>query len=417
MLEPIHEDFDSLSWGDLIVLAGSTAIEDMGGTTINFCGGRVDDSDGSDSIAIDEDTQLIYVDAGNTNGSDIRNVFANMDFTNDTETIALIAGGHTFGKCHSDRSGFEGAWTFTTTQWSGSYIENSLDLDWFESDTPSGSAKQFNNIGNTLMMLFADIALKEDADYLAALNTYRDDSDLLKKDFGSAWEKSVNRDLGDKPCAGEWPAAPVFTVNYEAVKDDVAAILENDTRSTDFNHYGPLLVRFAWHCAGTFRSTDYRGGCDGAIFIPFFSTMGSSLAVSLPCSFSSPLLRPVSVTLGLTLPVRKLRSFPLARPSRISPRVISMDSCGYLMGTSSFLVLQLGLLLGANPCSNVVSPRPRICWTPLAVTRMLRVLSRCCVLVAVGPRFFTPVGRFLHPFSGRAFGRPTWTSVTPLVAW
>ena len=129
MLEPIREDFDSLSWGDLIVLAGSTAIEDMGGPTIKFCGGRVDDSDGSDSIAIDEDTQLIYVDAGNTNGSDIRNLFANMDFTNDTETIALIAGGHTFGKCHSDRSGFEGAWTFTPTQWSGSYIENLLDLD------------------------------------------------------------------------------------------------------------------------------------------------------------------------------------------------------------------------------------------------------------------------------------------------
>ena len=127
-----------------------------------------------------EDTQLIYVDAGNNNGNDIRNVFANMDFTNDTETIALIAGGHTFCKCHSDRSGFEGAWIFTPTQWSVSYIENLLDLDWFESDTPSGSAKQINNTGNTLMMLVADIALKEDADHLAALNTYWDDSDLLK---------------------------------------------------------------------------------------------------------------------------------------------------------------------------------------------------------------------------------------------
>ena len=98
-----------------------------------------------------------------------------MDSTNDTETIALIAGGHTFGKCHSDRSGFEGAWFFTPTQWSVSYIENLLDLVWFESD-----AKQFNNTGNTLMMLVADIALKEDADYLVALNTYRDDSDLLR---------------------------------------------------------------------------------------------------------------------------------------------------------------------------------------------------------------------------------------------
>ena len=98
-----------------------------------------------------------------------------MDSTNDTETIALIAGGHTFGKCHSDRSGFEGAWIFTPTQWSVSYIENLLDLDWFESD-----AKQFNNTGNTLMMLVADIVLKTDADYLAVVNTHRDDSDLLR---------------------------------------------------------------------------------------------------------------------------------------------------------------------------------------------------------------------------------------------
>ena len=119
-------------------------------------------------------TQLIYVVAGNTN-NDIRNVFANMDSTNDTETIELIAGGYTLRKCNSDRSGFEGAWIFTPMQWSVSYIENLLDLDWFESE-----ARQFNNTGNTLMMLVADFDLKEDADYLVALNTYRDDSDNVQ---------------------------------------------------------------------------------------------------------------------------------------------------------------------------------------------------------------------------------------------
>ena len=82
-----------------------------------------------------------------------------MDSTNDTETIVLIARGYTICKCSSDRSGFEGAWIFTPMPWSVSYIENLLDLDWFESE-----ARQFNNTGNTLMMLVVDIDLKEDAD-------------------------------------------------------------------------------------------------------------------------------------------------------------------------------------------------------------------------------------------------------------
>ena len=153
------------------------------------------------------------------------------------------------------------------------------------------------------------------------------------------------------------------------------------------------------------------------IFTPFSSMTGSSLDVPLLCSFSLPLLRPVSATLDSTLPVTRLRLSPLARPSKTSLHGTFKGFYGCLMGTSNFLVLQSGLLNGANPFSNVVSPRPRICWTLLAVTRMLKVLSHCCVLVADGPKFFTHVGRCPHPFNRKAFGRPTWTSDTPLVAW
>jgi len=269
LLKPIKTRHGAaLSWGDLIVLAGSTAIESMGGPKIGFCGGRVDDVDGSESLPLEDSApgmnHLIYVDAGNASGQQVREAFEKMDF-GDKETVALVAGGHTFGKCHTSRSGFEGKWTHTPTQWSNSYLENLLNLDWTLVDSPGGNGKKQYNESSGLMMLVADFNMKEDAIYRGFMEEYVSDGGVqLKADFGRAWEKLMNRDMGNKPCLGEEVEAPEPAVDYDDVKAAVKAMLRNDTRDTDFNHYGPLFVRFAWHCAGTFRSTDYRGGCDGA---------------------------------------------------------------------------------------------------------------------------------------------------------
>jgi len=268
LLRPIKAKFGAaLSWGDLIVLAGSTAIESMDGPTISFCGGRVDDEDGSESLPLEDAApginHLIYVDAGNSSGQDVREAFAKMDF-GDKETVALVAGGHTFGKCHTSRSGFEGKWTHTPTRWSNSYLDNLLNLEWELVDSPGGNGKKQFNHSSGLMMLVADFNMKEDPTYRGFMEEYLSNGEQLKADFGKAWEKLVNRDMGNRPCLGEEMAAPTLTVDYGEVKAAIQAMLRDDKRATDFNHYGPLFVRFAWHCAGTFRATDYRGGCDGA---------------------------------------------------------------------------------------------------------------------------------------------------------
>jgi len=269
LLRPIKAKHEGLSWGDLIVLAGSTAIESMGGPRISFCGGRTDDVDGSESLPLENaapgKNHLIYVDAGNATGQNVRDAFTKMGF-GDKETVALVAGGHTFGKCHSSRSGFEGQWTHTPTQWSNSYLQNLLNLDWELVHSPGGNDKKQFNHSSGLMMLVADLAMKEDPIYRFFMEEYLNNGDLLKADFGRAWEKLVNRDMGNRPCLSEEVPAPSQNVDWAEpqVKKAVKAMLHNDQRTTDFNHYGPLLVRFAWHCAGTFRGTDYRGGCDGA---------------------------------------------------------------------------------------------------------------------------------------------------------
>jgi catalase-peroxidase len=199
LLEPIKEKYGSkLSWGDLIILAGDAAIESMGGPILGFCGGRIDDVDGGDSLILGPSNEqeaisacqslertmqgecnlvdgspigpstvgLIYVNPAGPKGSegdpvasgaDIRRAFSNMGF-NDTETVSLVGGGHAFGKCHGAcdsppcgqgtelegigpntfTSGFEGAWTSTPTTWSNQYFRNIFDFEWNLITGPGG---------------------------------------------------------------------------------------------------------------------------------------------------------------------------------------------------------------------------------------------------------------------------------------
>jgi len=248
---------NALSWGDLIVLAGSTAIEEMGGPEMDFCGGRVDAYEG---YSIEElNVNMIYVNAGNTSAADVREKFGEMDM-NDQETVALIGGGHAFGRCHASRSGFVGAWTSNPSFFSNEYFTFLTDKLYEESAIPGQFETTVN--GNTYIMLHGDIVLLDDPIYLEWVETYADDEDLLFDHFKAAWEKLMNRDMGLRPCAGDIPSIPPSQVDYEAVKADVLALLPDP--EADSGTWGPLMVRLGWHCAGTYRSTDHIGGCNGA---------------------------------------------------------------------------------------------------------------------------------------------------------
>jgi len=259
LLAPIKYKFgNALSWGDLIVLAGSVAIEEMGGPQMDFCGGRVDAYEG---YSIEElNVNMIYVNAGNTSAADVREKFGKMDM-NDQETVALIGGGHAFGRCHASRSGFDGAWTSRPDEFSNEYFLFLTEQQYEESDAIPG---QFETTvhGNQYIMLHGDVVLLEDANFTYWVNEYANDEQLLFGDFKAAWEKLMNRDMGLRPCAGSIPTIPETNVDYAAVKQDVLALLPDS--EADSGTWGPLFVRLGWHCAGTYRETDHIGGCNGA---------------------------------------------------------------------------------------------------------------------------------------------------------
>ncbi|KAJ3125783.1 hypothetical protein HK100_010601 [Physocladia obscura] len=351
ILTPVKQKYPEISWGDFIVFTGNTAIESMGGPTLGFCAGRQDDSDGSASVELGPTPEqvllanctlngncsiplgtkqigLIYVNPGGPLGvpdpvgsaKDIRDVFSTrMGFT-DNETVALIGGGHEFGKTHGAcpsgpgpspledptnpwpgtcgtgalkgigpnayTSGFEGSWTDTPTQWSNDYFNNLLDFDW-ETFIGPGNQTQWrptNASAPNIRMLTADIALLHDPIYKSILPTYANDLQKLGTDFAAAWYKLTTEDMGpqsrcinaDAPPPQEFqnplPAPPANPASASAVSAAIKSSLlytansniTSDSSENGGTWFGTQFVDLAYQCASTYRSTDYRGGCNGA---------------------------------------------------------------------------------------------------------------------------------------------------------
>ncbi|KAL7995618.1 putative catalase-peroxidase hem, hem peroxidase superfamily [Plasmopara halstedii] len=350
LLEPIKTKYgDTLSWGDLIVLSGDVAIQSMGGPVLGFCGGRRDDVDGTNSLELGPTPEQqsvapctkenqcqnplgsttigsIYVNPegpmGNSDpvgsAAEVRDTFARMGM-NDRETVALIGGGHAFGKTHGAcltgpgpspledpespwpgtcgqgdmrgrgnntfTSGFEGSWTATPTKWSNQFFTGLTSLKW-EKVKSTGGRVQWRPVPDTnppVRMLTTDIALLHDESYLKISKEFAADQSALDDAFSRAWYKLMSRDMGpvsrcrgnDVPTAQPFqnplPPTPAILPNFEAVRADIRKLLyksmENlvSDRSSDGAAYnGGLFVHAAWQCASTFRVTDYAGGCNGA---------------------------------------------------------------------------------------------------------------------------------------------------------
>mmetsp|Transcript_16013 Transcript_16013/g.34643 ORF Transcript_16013/g.34643 Transcript_16013/m.34643 type:complete len:711 (-) Transcript_16013:92-2224(-) len=330
LLEPIKEKYGThLSWGDLVVLAGNAAIESMGGPILGFCGGRIDDFDGSSSLVLGPSAEqeeltpcindgkqgactgnlgpttvgLIYVNPAGHLGNpdpaglilnDIRSSFGKMGM-NDTETLALTGGGHSFGKCHGAckeapcgdgemvgkglntfTSGFEGAWTTAPTTWTNQYFTNLFDFDWKNITGPGGNpqwapaAKNGVDPVPDIMMLTSDIALTKDPEFLKISQEFAGDISKLEMQFKHAWYKLTASDMGPVTrCLGDsvppaqlfqspLPGSPDTLPDFIPIRQKIQGLIENEKSNRE------AFVSLASKCASTFRVTDYQGGCNGA---------------------------------------------------------------------------------------------------------------------------------------------------------
>ena len=351
LLWPIKQKYgEALSWSDLIVLAGNVALENMGFETYGFAGGRTDDWEPDmvywgpevEMLASDrEDASgklerplgathmgLIYVNPEGPKGvpdpigsaKNIRVAFSRMAM-NDEETLALIAGGHTFGKMHGAHkpkdcvgaepaaagieeqglgwknkcgkghsedtvsSGLEGAWTQAPTRWSSLYLSNLLNFEWKQTRSPAGAIQwiptdeslhnavpdaHIKGKFNAPVMTTADLALKFDPEYRKIAERFLNDPKEYQLAFAKAWYKLTHRDMGPprnflgKEVPKEdliWQdpisAETQSNIDAGAVKKLKAAIL-------DSNLSVPELVRVAWASAASYRDSDMRGGANGA---------------------------------------------------------------------------------------------------------------------------------------------------------
>ncbi|MFH8680779.1 catalase/peroxidase HPI [Streptomyces lydicus] len=349
LLWPVKQKYGrKISWADLLVYAGNCAMESMGFKTFGFGFGREDIWEPEEIFWGPEDTWLgderytgdreltgpfgavqmglIYVNPEGPNGNpdpmaaarDIRETFGRMAM-NDEETVALIVGGHTFGKCHGAvdpsyigpepeacpieqqgigwrnthgsgkggdalTSGLEGAWTSEPTKWDNGYLDNLFRYDWELTTSPAG-AKQWTPTDpaakdavpdahdpskrHAPMMLTTDLALKLDPVYAPITKSFHENPDKLAVAFAKAWYKLLHRDMGPRSrYLGPWIPEPqlwqdpVPDVDHELVADEDIAALKDRILSSGLSV--PQLVATAWAAAASFRGTDKRGGANGA---------------------------------------------------------------------------------------------------------------------------------------------------------
>jgi catalase-peroxidase len=351
LLWPIKQKYGKkISWADLLILAGNVALESMGFETFGFGGGREDvwepekdinwgpehewladerhDEDGNLEGRLAADHMgLIYVNPEGPNGEPdpaksakfIRQSFKRMAM-NDYETVALIAGGHTFGKVHGAApedhngpdpeaapieeqglgwkndygtgkgpdtitSGLEGAWTNNPIEWDMGFFENLFEYEWELTKSPAGKYQWTPKDGagdgtvpdahdpdkkNPPMMLTTDLALKVDPEYEKISRHFYENPDEFAEAFARAWFKLVHRDMGPKSryLGPEVPEEdllwqdPIPEVDHELINDEDIADLKEQILDTDLTV--SELVSTAWASASTFRGSDYRGGANGA---------------------------------------------------------------------------------------------------------------------------------------------------------
>ncbi|MBO0748338.1 MAG: catalase/peroxidase HPI, partial [Acidimicrobiaceae bacterium] len=350
LLWPVKQKYgQKISWADLLIFAGNCAYESMGFKTFGFGFGRDDIWAPEDDIYWGpEDTWLgderysgdrelaepfgavqmglIYVNPEGPNGNpdplasarDIRETFKRMAM-NDEETVALIVGGHTFGKAHGAAppeyigpepeaapleqqgigwrntygsgvgddavtGGPEGAWTNNPIQWDNGFLDNLLKYEWELTESPAG-AKQWRPVNpeaqHTVpdahdpskkvapMMLTSDIALRVDPIYGPIIQRFHENPDQLADAFGRAWYKLLHRDMGPATrYLGPWVAEPqlwqdpVPAVDHELIDDADIASLKAKLLASGLTT--AQLVTTAWEAASSFRGTDLRGGANGA---------------------------------------------------------------------------------------------------------------------------------------------------------
>ncbi len=352
LLWPIKQKYGrKISWADLMVLAGNCALESMGFKTYGFAGGRVDAWEPDENIYWGpEDTWLadkryagehelerplaavqmglIYVNPEGPNGEpdpitaahDIRETFGRMAM-NDEETVALIAGGHTFGKAHGAAdpaqyvgfapagagieeqnlgwrntfgsgnadatitSGLEGAWTSTPTTWNGEYFNNLFNYEWELTKSPAGGNQWTPKDGaangivpdahdaskrHAPMMFTTDLSLKVDPVYGPISKRFHENPQEFADAFARAWYKLTHRDMGpiSRYLGPEVPAEqqlwqdPLPAVDHPLIDEQDIAALKR--RILDSGLTVAQLVATAWASASTFRGTDMRGGANGA---------------------------------------------------------------------------------------------------------------------------------------------------------